>query len=106
MQALKLVGSLRGAGALLSGSLKINVSYAIDLFRRGQMRVAGGEVDGRMAVKLRTSKACTLRLEGGELIVVALREVAADFASFDADEAGSAICHDVFENKTTPAAAA
>jgi hypothetical protein len=91
---LRLLGTLRGEGVLFA-TTQVRVRYQVDLFRRGSMMIASGELEGRFSpVKGRDLRA-RLRLEDGAVVDVTLRDVGADLAAFDVDEAGAQRCHEM-----------
>jgi hypothetical protein len=102
---LKLLSTLRGQGMLI-GARGIAVHYQVDLFRRGSMTLASGEIEGRLVTIRGRDGAASLRLEDGSVVAVTLRDVGADLAAFDVDEAGAALCHDLASGRATPATAA
>ena len=98
---LKLIGTLRGDGSLLAAARRVAVTYQIELYRRGTMALASGEVSGDMSSRMAQANTGTLRLETGETVNVTLREVAADMAAFDLDEAGALLGHQHLAAKKT-----
>ena len=91
---LRLISTLRGEGALLGAAAPIAVHYQVDLFTRGAMIIATGEVEGRLSALRGKLGAFRLRLDDGCLIEVRLTETGPDFAAFEADEASARLCHD------------
>lgn len=100
---LKLIGTLRGDGSFLAAARRIPVSYQIELYRRGGMILASGEVNGEILPRMASALKASLRLEGGETVNLTLREVAADMAAFDLDEAGAVLGHQQLAAGRTPA---
>ncbi len=92
---LRLLATLRGDGALLSARSPIEVRYQVDLFTRGAVLIATGEVEGRLAPLRGKQEGFRLRLEDGCVINIKLNEVNVDLAAFEADEAGAKYCHDL-----------
>ena len=90
---LKLITTLRGSGSLLASARRTPVTYQIELYRRGQAELASGEAAGEMSPRQAGALTATLRLETGQDVGVTIREMAADVASFDVNEAGVELCH-------------
>jgi hypothetical protein len=105
---LRHIGTLRGEGTLIATSVRANVRYQIDLFRSGAMMTAAGEVEGRMAALVDQTGPLRLKLANGVEVGVTITGGGAELASFDADEAGAALCHQAagLDADVSPAAAA
>jgi len=99
---LRLLGTLRGEGKLLVAAAQIPVQYQVDLFTRGAILIATGEVEGRLSPLRGKPGAVRLRLEDGCIIEIKLTEVNADLAAFEAEEAGAKYCHDLGAGRTSP----
>jgi hypothetical protein len=97
---LKLIGALRGDGVLVGGGGKFPVRYKIDLFRRGGVRIAIGEVEGQLSSRLAGGVAGRLKLENGTPLAVAMGDVSADLASFEVEDEGAILCHEAFAKAT------
>lgn len=82
---LRLVASIRGEGTLLwANSVGRPVTYAIDLYRQGQLRSANGDVRGSLSSLVgRNPPNVRLRMEDGLEVRIALTDIEADSASID-----------------------
>lgn len=82
--AMKLVGSLRGQGALLSSGGETPVSYQLDVFQGGQGRSGSGTLDGVMPVfDDGADMDAKLRMSDGRTIQISLQAVDEEGAMFD-----------------------
>jgi hypothetical protein len=82
--AMKLVGSLRGEGALLSSAGETPVSYQLDVFQGGQGRSGSGTLDGVMpAFPEEADMNAKLRMADGRTILISLQAVDEQGAMFD-----------------------
>ncbi len=102
---LRLISTLRGEGALLGAASPIAVHYQVDLFTRGAITIATGEVEGRLSALRGKLGAFRLRLDDGCLLDVRITDASPEFASFEADEASAKLCHDRNGHRDAPAAA-
>jgi hypothetical protein len=83
--AMKLMGSLRGEGALLSSAGETPVSYQLDVFQGGQGRTGSGTLDGPMPTfEEEANMDAKLRMSDGRTILVSLQAVDEEGAMFDA----------------------
>jgi hypothetical protein len=83
---LKLIGSLRGAGALVWSGGAIPAAYEIDLFANGDQRSASGNLEGdfaKLAVLDPAPEGLLLRLQDGREVAIDIAEIEPDFAEFD-----------------------
>ena len=80
---MRLLKSLRGDGTLLWGrSATRPVSYCIDLYRQGRFLSGDGDVRGELSDLVgRAPSNPRLRLESGQEVPIAVRDIAADAAS-------------------------
>jgi hypothetical protein len=82
--AMKLIGSLRGEGALLSSAGETPVTYQLDVFEGGQGRSGSGTVDGDMpAFAEDADMNAKLRMADGRTILVSLQAADEQGAMFD-----------------------
>jgi hypothetical protein len=83
--AMKMLGSLRGQGALISVAGETPVSYQLDVFQGGQGRSGSGTLDGAMPTFDEDANMdAKLRMADGRTILVSLQAVDEDGAMFDA----------------------
>jgi hypothetical protein len=82
---MRLIRSIRGEGTLLwAASSGRTVSYAIDLYRQGQMLSGNGDLRGSLASLVgRNPPNVRLRLADGLEVGIALTDIEADRAMFD-----------------------
>jgi hypothetical protein len=82
---LRLIRSIRGEGTLLwAASSSQAVSYAIDLYRQGQVLSGNGDIRGSLAGLVgRNPPNVRLRLVGGVEVGIALMDIEADEAIFE-----------------------
>jgi hypothetical protein len=82
---MRLVRSIRGEGTLLWGVNGTRaVTYAIDVFRQGQMSTASGDVRGDLSSLVsRVPANVRLRFSDGEEVAVALSDIEADAAMIE-----------------------
>lgn len=83
---LKLVGSLRGSGALVWSGGDVPAAYEIDLFANGDQRSASGNIEGdfaRIAAIEPQPEGLRLRLQDGREVPIDVAELEPDFAEFD-----------------------
>jgi len=86
---MKLLGSLRGTGALIWTGPPVEVVYQLDLYRAGDDRTAHGTIDGSLESLLAADlETATLQLADGLRVPIALTEMEADNADFDASGEG------------------
>ena len=102
---LKLISTLRGDGSFLAGGRRIPVTYQVDLYRRGGGELASGEVAGQMTGRVAQARTGSLTLEDGQTVNLILREVAADMAAFDLQEADVRVLHDALNARNAPSGA-
>jgi hypothetical protein len=90
---LKLLGSLRGAGALVWSGGVIPAAYELDVFAGGETRSASGNLEGDLsalptqapdAPDATLLSGVRLRLADGRELAVDLVSLEADFAEFEA----------------------
>lgn len=82
--AMKLLGSLRGRGVLLSEAGETPVSYQLDVFQGGAGRSGSGTLDGDMpAFPEDSAMEARLRLAGGREVAVSLQAADERGAMFD-----------------------
>jgi hypothetical protein len=103
---LKLIATLRGQGSFLAAARRIPVTYQVDLYRRGGGQLASGEVAGQMTGRVASAQTGSLTLEDGQTVGLILREVAADMAAFDLQEADVRVLHDALAARNAPSGAA
>lgn len=91
---LRLLGALRGDGALVWSGGAIAVTYELDLFGRGPLRVANGNLEGDFSALIPADpdeparpKGLRLRLDDGGELEIALVALDADGGEFDAQGA-------------------
>lgn len=83
---LRLVGTLRGEGVLLWGSRASRpVSYAVDLYREGELQSGNGDVRGDLSglVGRVVPPGVRLRLQDGVEVEVLLSDVEAEAAAIE-----------------------
>ncbi len=83
---LKLIGSLRGAGALVWSGGAVPAAYEIDLFANGEQRSASGNLEGDFASLAAIDpqpEGLSLRLQDGREVPIDIAELEPDFAEFD-----------------------
>lgn len=82
---LRLVRSLRDEGSLLWGKRgERAVTYAVNLYRQGELLTANGEVSGDLATLVgRTPADVRLRFADGTVLPVALTDVEPDSATVE-----------------------
>jgi hypothetical protein len=96
---LKLLGALRGQGALLWSGRSISATYELDVFARGSVRAVSGHVEGDFSTLVdddpdaERSHGSRLRLADGREIEIELVSVESAAAEFDAcsPSAGAAL---------------
>jgi hypothetical protein len=91
---LRLLGALRGNGALVWSGGAAPVTYELDLFGRGPLRVANGNLEGDFSALIPTDpgefvrpKGLRLRLDDDGELEIALTALDADGGEFDAQGA-------------------
>ena len=82
---LRLIGTLRGEGVLLWGkSASRPVSYAVDLYREGELQSANGDVRGDLTGLVdRVPVNVRLRLHDGVEVDVLLSDIEAEAAAIE-----------------------
>ena len=88
----KLVGALRGTGALVWSGGAITATYELDVFARGLVRTVSGQLEGDFAALVDQAAddageppfGSRLRLEDGREIDIDLVSLESDTAEFDA----------------------
>ena len=90
---IRLIRSIRGEGTLLwAASSSQTVSYAIDLYRQGQLLSGNGDVRGSLASLVgRNPPNVRLRLADDLEVGIALTDIEADRAMFDLLEAPTSL---------------
>lgn len=90
---LRLLGALRGSGALIWSGGTIPVAYELDIFGAGEARSASGSLDGDFSGLPAPDEAepdappitgARLRLDGGHEIAVELTSLEPELAEFEA----------------------
>jgi hypothetical protein len=90
---LKLLGSLRGAGAMLWSGGEIAVAYELDIFGSGEARSASGALEGDFSVLPPPAEdapdappvtGARLRLDGGRELAIDLTSLEPDLAEVEA----------------------
>lgn len=88
---LKLLGSLRGAGAMLWSGGEIPVAYELDIFGSGEARSASGALEGDFSVLPPPADddappvtGARLRLDGGRELAIDLTSLEPDLAEVEA----------------------
>jgi hypothetical protein len=83
--AVRLIRSIRGEGTLLWGAQGARaVTYAIDVFRQGQMSTASGDVRGDLAnLVSRVPANVRLRFADGAEVSASLADIEADGAMIE-----------------------
>ena len=95
---LRLLGALRGSGALIWSGGTIPVAYELDIFGAGEARSASGSLDGDFSVLPPPDEAepdappitgARLRLDGGHEIAIELTSLEPELAEFEAQLAAA-----------------
>ena len=92
---LKLLTTLRGEGALVWSGGSIVATYELDVFARGPVRSASGQIEGDLSALVERpaaddgepSAGCRLQLDDGREIAIDLVSLEAEGADFEAGDA-------------------